>query len=518
MGVQLTRWEWVFLLVAGMLAAAGVFYPASIYGAGVSSDSAFYLACADSFAAGAGFIDFKGDPLIDFPPLYSAILGGLHRLTGVPTLTLGLAFNMLVMAALVVSTGVLLRRCLPERRLWFYLGVLLTLVFLPLYTLAANIATDLFYILLTLWFCLAAQSFLASKRLIWLVVMTVIATLCALLRWIGLAVVASQFLLVLLAYRGEWKKGALYAVVSSGLAFIPAALWIGVHNVLMAGTAGRAGVNPGMVSVLGNLQLTAARMLAWTAPNPLTMFLPVALAFLLAILLLNRRPDYQRWLSRLGRNPLMPVILVTGVYFVAVTLTGYTGDHLESFDDRYQAPLYYFILLLLFVSLDELIFSHLRGRALTAALALVVAVFAVWGAYRLDLLVSFARASRGQGVVPYNTYNTQKLLRSGLVTFLQQHPFPPGAAIYTNETEALYLLLHRQTEMAPYDLKNYSADPARLPEDYPSWPPEGEAYLVWFKPNIKRHHFSPRDLKDIAELKALYKERDGEIYLVRPQP
>ena len=138
----------------------------------------------------------------------------------------------------------------------------------------------------------------------------------------------------------------------------------------------------------------------------------------------------------------MPVILVTGVYFVAVTLTGYTGDHLESFDDRYQAPLYYFILLLLFVSLDELVFSHLRGRALTAALALVVAVFAVWGAYRLDLLVSFARASRGQGVVPYNTYNTQKLLRSGLVTFLQQHPFPPGAAIYTNETEALYTLLH----------------------------------------------------------------------------
>ena len=45
---------------------------------------------------------------------------------------------------------------------------------------------------------------------IWLVVMTVIATLCALLRWIGLAVVASQFLLVLLAW--NWFFIAFHGV------------------------------------------------------------------------------------------------------------------------------------------------------------------------------------------------------------------------------------------------------------------------------------------------------------------
>jgi hypothetical protein len=180
------------------------------------------------------------------------------------------------------------------------------------------------------------------------------------------------------------------------------------------------------------------------------------------------------------------VILVILVYFVAVTLTGYTGDHLESFDDRYQAPLYYFILVLLFVSLEELVFSHLKGRILTAVIVLVVAVFGVWGFYRTGLLVDFARHSRGQGVVAYNTYNTQRLRRSGLVTFLQQNPLPAGLTIYTNEPEAMYFLFNRQVEMAPYDGKNYYADPDRLQEYYPSWPAEGAAYLVWFKPNISR--------------------------------
>ena len=288
MNARLTKWEWIFLLAAGLIAALGVLYPASIYGAGVSSDSMFYLSSADNFARGAGFTDFKGDPLIDFPPLYSFILGVLRGITGISSPVLGLALNAAVMALLVVSTGILLRRCLPDRRVWFYLGVLLTLVFLPLYTLGANIATDLLYILLTVWFCLAAQSFLETKRFAWLAAMTALAAACAMLRWIGLAVVASQFLLVFIAYRHELKKAILYAGISSGLAFLPAALWIGVHNVWLSGTWGRATLSSQYVDVLGNLRLMGERMLAWTAPNPVTTFLPVVVVFVLAILVLNR--------------------------------------------------------------------------------------------------------------------------------------------------------------------------------------------------------------------------------------
>lgn len=517
MNSHLTKWEWIFVLAAGWIAALGVLYPASLYGAGVSSDSMFYLSSADNFARGAGFTDFKGDPLIDFPPLYSFILGFLRAISGISSSILGLVLNAAVMALLVVSTGILLRRCFPERRIWFYLGVLLTLVFLPLYTLGANIATDLLYILLTVWFCLAAQSYLENKRFAWLVAMTALAAACAMLRWIGLAVVAAQFLLVFIAYRHDMKKAFLYATVSSGLAFLPAALWIGVHNVWLSGTWGRATLSSQYVDVAGNLRLMGERMLAWTAPNPVTTFVPLVVVFILAILILNRGKDYRRWLTRLIHNPIMPVILVTLIYFVAVTLTGYTGDHLQSFDDRYQAPLYAFILVVLFASLDELVFSHLTGKAYTAVTLLVIAIFGVWGVYRLDLLVTFARTSRGLGVVAYNDYNTQKFFKSGLVDFLKTNPPSAAMTIYTNEPEALYFLLNRLVEMSPANAAGYYADPELLKAQFPSWPKEEEAYLVWFKPNVKRHHYIPGQLEELSLMERLYKARDGEVYLVRPK-
>jgi hypothetical protein len=211
------------------------------------------------------------------------------------------------------------------------------------------------------------------------------------------------------------------------------------------------------------------------------------------------------------------VILTVLVYFIAVTLTGYTGDHLETFDDRYQAPLYYFILIILFASLEELIFSHLKGHFTSAVMLLVIAVLGVWGVYRADLLVTFARTSRGQGVVAYNIYNTQKLMESGLVGFLKENPLPQDITVYTNESEALYFLLHRQVKMAPFDSTNYYANTAVLKSLYPRWPAEEEAYLVWVKPNAKRHHYSPRQLKQLAKMEPLFIARDGEVYLVKPK-
>ncbi len=93
----------------------------------------------------------------------------------------------------------------------------------------------------------------------------------------------------------------------------------------------------------------------------------------------------------------MPVVLVTLIYFVAVTLTGYTGDHLQIFDDRYQAPLYFFILVVLFASLDELVFSHLTGRVYTAVTLLVLAILGVWGVYRARFAGNFRPYLQGIG-------------------------------------------------------------------------------------------------------------------------
>ena len=517
MNGRLTVWEWIFAVAAGLAAAWILLSATAVYGAGVSSDSIFYLSSADNFANGVGFVDFKGDPLTDFPPLYPLILGVLSRASSISPFVWGRFFNALVIALLVINTGILLRRCFPQGRIWFYLGVLATMVFLPLYTLGANIATDLFYILLTVLFCLAAQNFFDNRRVSWLVVMTGLAAMCALLRWIGLAVVLSQFVLVLLVFQPDLKKALIYAVISSGLAILPVAMWLGVHNMVMSGTWGRAQVNPGQVDVIDNLRLTGNHMLAWTAPDPLSTFLPIVIVFILAILFLSRKDDYLRWLSRLLHSPIVPVILLTGVYFVAVTLTGYTGDHLQSFDDRYQAPLYFSILVILFLSLDELVLSHLKSHAFTAAMVLIVGIFCLWGVYRITLLDLFIRTSRDQGVVAYNDYNNKKMVRSGLVVYLIENPPKADVTLYANEPEAVYFFLRRPAEMSPVDFSHYAAAPNALTELYPHWPAEDNAYLVWFRPNQKRQYYSPAELEHLANMEKLYKRYDGDVYLVSPK-
>ena len=517
MGKHFSLWEWIFAGIAGVVGAGIVLVATSVYGAGVSSDSVFYLSSADNFARGAGFFDFKGDPLTDFPPLYALILGVLTRISGISPFVWGRFFNAAVIALLIVSTAMLLKRCFPENRLWLILGTAITLVFLPLYTLAANIATDPLYILLTVWFCLAAQSLLETRSLRWLVLMTLLSLACTMLRWIGLAVVVSQFFLVWIAYRQVSKKAWLYAFLSSGIATIPVVLWVGVRNVVIYGTWGRAGVDPAQVNILQNLQLTADRMLAWTSPDPLVTFLPVVILFTGTVILLNRKQDYKRWFARLSHNQILPVILMPGVYFIAVTLTGYTGDHLNTFDDRYQAPLYFCLLILLFASLDELILNHLSGVRRTAALWVLVLLFGVWGIQRIQLLNQFVVDAKDRGVTAYNDYNNREFVRSGLVVYLIKNQAMLEGTLYSNEPEAVYFFLRRPVEQSPVDPTNYFADPANLVWLYPDWPDTEPSTLIWFKPNIKRSYYPPTEIEQIAVLDKIYKRWDGEIYQVRQE-
>ncbi len=347
-GPGLKLWELLFAGFASLLGAWILLSATSVYGAGVSSDSMFYISAADSFAAGNGFFDFKGDPLTDFPPLYPLILGAFSWASGISPFVWGRFLNAAAIALLIASSGLLVRRCFSNRSLWFTLGVLATLLFLPLYPLGANVATDLLYILFSVWFCLAAQSFLEDGALRWLFLMTALAAACAMLRWVGLALVVSEAILILFAYRLHIRRALIYALSFGGLAFLPLALWVGARNVLLYGTMGRAGVGSGKVDVLQNLQIAFARIAAWGAPNPAVYcLLPLAL-LLAAAIAMNRKKDWMKGIQRLFGYAFLPVVVLSAVYFFAVTVTAYTADHLQAFDDRYQAPLFFFFLVILF--------------------------------------------------------------------------------------------------------------------------------------------------------------------------
>jgi hypothetical protein len=160
---------------------------------------------------------------------------------------------------------------------------------------------------------------------------------------------------------------------------------------------------------------------------------------------------------------------------------------------------------------------RLQGSTSKVLMACMFAIFAFWGFYRVVLLQEFVRITRDQGVVAYNDYNTKQLVRSGLVVYLIKNPPEPGVTLYSNEPEALYFFLRRMAEPSPADRGHYIADLDALKSLYPRWPAEESAYLVWFRPNIKRQYYNPGQLETLAQMEKLYKRYDGDVYLVKPK-
>ena len=503
----------VFVLVVALIGMWLMLSPTSRYGAGISSDSATYISAADSFAVGVGFFDYKGDPLVDFPPLYPLILGSLTYLSGVTPFVWARLINAVAMSLLVISCALLFLRCFPYQPLWLFIGTASILFFPSFYIIGANVGADLLYILFSVWFCLVAQKFLATKSVIWLAFLSLLALLGSMLRWIGLCMLVTQLLLIAIAYRREIKKAALYVLIFGGLAAIPFALWVVGRNYLNYGTF-IGSMDAAAVSVWQNLAFSSARIAQWFFATPSVFWLQVVAIGLIFLLSINHKEDWQRWLSRLLSNSFLPVILLTLVYLGSIVLTVYNTDHYEAYDDRLQVPIFFALIIIWFSLLDELVFIHLSGRVKIAGIFLIVVMTGVGLIYPISTIIQFTRLSNENGVVFYNLYNTKEMVRSGLVVYLKEHPIDINVPIYSNEPEAVYFFTRHPVEQSPYDIENYKARPANITTQYANWPPEDEAYLVWFSSSYKKHHYDPEALTQLAELNPLYKRADGAIYLV----
>src|SRR5687767_9637835 len=84
----------------GFLGCVLVLIATSRYGIGLSADSVTYLAAAQNLAAGRGYVNFDGAPVLAFPPLLSAMIAilsaGLFDPTGAARFLNALCFGLIV--------------------------------------------------------------------------------------------------------------------------------------------------------------------------------------------------------------------------------------------------------------------------------------------------------------------------------------------------------------------------------------------------------------------------------------
>ena len=207
----------------GALGAALALRRGAAWGVALHSDSIDYIAAARNLAEGAGLVNYVGDPLVYWPPLYPLLLA-LPAVAGADPLRAAGPLNAALFGLTIFAAGVwLARRC----ESWFLAGwATLALAASPVLGRWAGWAmSETPFVLLSTLSLISLDAHLRKRRTATLVQAASLASLACLTRYAGFALVAAALPLLALqpgaSARSRARDAALYAAIASA----PAAWW-----------------------------------------------------------------------------------------------------------------------------------------------------------------------------------------------------------------------------------------------------------------------------------------------------
>jgi hypothetical protein len=509
---------WIYLTILGLMSILLAGYATATYGAGVGTDGAIQMSTAGNLLQGKGLVDFTGSPFVRWPPLYPILLAALSRLTGLDTFMVGWYLNVLLLGLIVWLGGALLYQCFSDEPLWAFLGSLVIASSVSLLSVIANIGTDPLFTALMLLFLLMANRYLATGGGWSWVGMALLACLASLQRLPGVTLIATGAILIFYTNRKNITRGILQGALFSVLTFLPLAAWLVLYNYLQNRTLAGGYLFVNTVPFF-NLQNSLQKIVHWFVPYFVSAHVPPSLIVglpVLALLLVSRRQDWMRWGNRLFHPPVLSSLILTGLYYTFIILTINSVDTKFPLYDRYYIVILAPLLVLIFATVQELVIFRVKQRPNLARLVILI-VFALWLIYPVFSVYKYVRLTRVEGDVTYNLYNTRALHQSNIVRVLQEIGKEDGQTIYSNYQAAAWFYTRENVSESPRGSILEKINVENLLKTYQGWPWDKPGYLVWFLPNDYKHVLGPQNLARLAELELIYKDKDGEVYRVRPR-
>ncbi|MCW5874359.1 MAG: glycosyltransferase family 39 protein [Anaerolineales bacterium] len=506
------------LAALAVLGSLCVYIATSQFGPGLSTDGARYLSTAESLAAGGGLIDYLGEPLINWPPLYPAILAVLHAISGADVMLLAQIVNIVSFGAVIALSGVFILRALPGQYTFALLASLIVATCVPLLEVSANVASDPLFMLCVLLWLLAAQQYVARRapRHFWQ--MVALAAAACYLRYAGAALVMSGALVVLLAWRPQWRQALLHAAAYGALSGLPIGLWAIFHNYPLSGKL--LGTHQPAYP-LGLLVAFIEKVASWFVPERILLIVPPLALFGLLLVLLAVRSTRQRWAAfgqQLLSARLLPAAAFTLVYGGMLVFAISYSEHRVPGSQRLHA-----LLLPCLLALAAAAWAHFGPRLTGMWRTLALLAACLWLAFPLYRTAEYVRRSHAEGDVSYyNLYNTRGLRQSELAEHLSQLALQPEDKVYSNNEAAAWYLLRRQIYRLPrYDGETQASLEAALLA-FDGWPASSDtAYMVWFGNELdyKRDVPTPEQMQAILPASTLrvlnsYRSGYGDVFIL----
>lgn len=504
-------WLLTSALAAGAMALAVV---ATGHGPGLSPDSASYLSTARNLAARGDLLAFNGVELTFFPPGLSTVLAGFVR-GGIDAVDAARWVNVLALGAIVVLSHLLLRR---HVRSTLVLGLSTGLVAAsPVLLAHASMAlSEPLFIVATLVALLLLEDVLESgaTRLPILFPSAVLAWIAFMLRYAGLALVVTGFLVVLAARVRTGAKGraAAAACAYAAAAVSVPALWMARN--LLEGTdplGNRAGGSTGLWSNTRDAVRVVSR---WLIPDriPTVVGSVAVLVAVVTIGLTIWRASRGNDGDRAAAWALFPVVafaVISGGTMLVASLAA-----VEHLNERYLAPLLVPLVVLVAWTVDRL--SAARRTRVNPTTMVAVGALALWILVSVAHSVSIAddRARTGVGFASTAWDRSELAVRAARA--------PARSLVFSNDHYALYLLTGRQPVLAsPRSVPGLPVEELEDVRHLVRRSCEGGVLLAWFESDPGRTQIAARvgldDLRTVLSLETVATVDDGQLFRVEPR-
>ena len=492
----------------GVLGSLLILLATSRYGVGLSPDSASYIAAARSLLAGRGYLDYNGDPMVLFPPLYPTLIA-LGSLIWPDPIFVARYVNAASFGLIVFFSSRWLARQ-SDSLLPLLIGSLLVLLSVPLIRVSVYAWTECVFILFTLLFLLQIERYRGSSKDVDIMLSAAFAALAFLTRYIGFTVILTGAALVLLHRGSSLARKIKHMVVFLTVSIAPIAPWF-LRNKLGYSTF-TGGRFPGLATLSGLTHTTVDTITSWWFPEVLPFAARVALSAIIGALVVGG--IVALWCNQARFviykvNACAPMLLFIGVYIssLLVVLRYIAADPP---DNRYLSPVYVPLVLVLTI----LVVTAGNGTRLLSnkptelLAALSLAVWILYPASQATTLI-YTYLDNGAG-----GFHQTRWARSDLLDYLALHDL--DGLIYNNAPSVLYFATGRVAKRSP---RKYGLA-SRLPTDdlvtfEKSLAGDQPVYLVWFDGAGGEYSYSLQEIRARFDTEQVAQRADGSIYVVR---
>ena len=495
------------LALVALLGMAAVLWATGPYGIGATSDSVQYVSCARSLVNGEGFRNFEGAFVASWPPLFSAMLA-VPALLGFEMLSAARYLQAFFLALAIYGTGLLSWEI--RKTIWAALvGALLVLVSDVMVRPCLLVWSEAFFNVLVTLFLLFLARYLKRGRPADGILLSVLAALACLQRYVGVMLVMALLCSVIVLKRDySLKKRFAAAGAMCAAAVLPLALWL-LRNYRLTGTLsgprGKSGVALGR-----NIDRMLSTLTGWFFPvdTPLgtRLFVLLAVGILLFSMYLLLSPAPQTERPEIKNTRGLGGIVCFVVLYLAGMLLLATIVSFDPINDRILAPVFVPIIVLILFAIDKVIRSC--GRFYAPACCGIVVALIVW--------IAIVPAGNCWKVLSVkhrkgSSYTSRAWNTSPLVAWLKANPLE--GVVYCNMPDAVYLQTGIVTRLSPRRRSDLRAFDKRI-STFP------DVYFVWCRNTYRTYLYNPRDMhKAGIKMRMIAKFKDGFVvrFMVPPR-